>query len=358
MINVTKPYLPDRKKLEGYIDLIYNTTRMANNGPLVRDLTDRLEEYLNVENLLLVANGTLALQIAYRTFGIKGRAITTPFSFVATASSLMWEGITPIFSDIDSQSFCIDPQKIRTNITSETTCIVPVHVFGNPCDMQKIEQLVHNSNLKVIYDGAHAFGVKYRRKSIYSFGDAVTLSFHATKLFHTVEGGAIVFKNREDCEKAKLMVNFGISKPDTIEKLGINAKMNEFQAAMGLCVLDEIETIMEKRQFLWNRYDERLKNYFQLQKRNPEATNNYSYFPILFEDEKSLLCAKRELNNNDINPRRYFYPSLDTLAFLSSPNNMAISRDISKRILCIPIYPDLSTDDQDKVIKILLEQHK
>ncbi|HBN28622.1 MAG TPA: aminotransferase DegT, partial [Clostridiaceae bacterium] len=239
MINVTKTYLPDRTKLDKYIDKIYSTAWVTNNGQLVKELTTRLEEYLGVQNLLLVTNGTLALQIAYKALGVNGQAITTPFSFVATTSSLVWEGIEPIFVDIDPETFCIDPSKIEEAITSETTAIVPVHVFGNACDVEKIENIAQKYGLKTIYDGAHSFGVKYNGESLLSYGDATILSFHATKLFHTIEGGAIIFKNKEDYERAKLMINFGIDGTDSVIELGINAKMNEFQAAMGLCVLDE-----------------------------------------------------------------------------------------------------------------------
>ena len=246
MIPVTKPYLPSREKLDRYIDGIYERAWLTNNGELVQELTRRLEEYLGVENLLLVANGTLALQIAYRALGVTGRnepteAITTPFTFVATASSLKWEGVEPVFADIDPNTWCLDPTNIEPAITPRTQAIVPVHVFGNACDVDAIDAIAKKHSLKVIYDASHAFGVKYQGESLLKHGDAATLSFHATKLFHTGEGGAIVFKRKEDLERAKKMINFGITGPETVEALGINAKMNELQAAMGLCVLDEME---------------------------------------------------------------------------------------------------------------------
>lgn len=350
VINVTKTYLPDRAKLDMYIDKIYSTAWVTNNGQLVKELTARLEEYLGVQNLLLVTNGTLALQIAYKALGVTGQAITTPFSFVATTSSLVWEGIEPIFVDINPETFCIDPSKIEEAITPETTAIVPVHVFGNACDVDKIEKIAQKYNLKTIYDGAHAFGVQYDGRSLLSYGDAVILSFHATKLFHTIEGGAIIFKNKEDLEKAKLMINFGINGPDSVVELGINAKMNEFQAAMGLCVLDDMDTILEQRAEIWSHYENSLKGHVQLQKRNFQCTNNYSYFPVLFKSEEKLMEIKASMNANNINPRRYFFPSLDTLKYLHPHVPQMVSWSIANKILCLPLYSELSVHEQNKVI--------
>lgn len=355
MINVTKPYLPDRNKLNRYIDKIYETAWLTNNGPLVQELTAKLEKYLGVENLLLVANGTLALQIAYKVLGISGQAITTPFSFVATTSSLAWEGIEPVFTDIDPETFCMDPSKIEEAITPQTTAIVPVHVFGNACQTEEIEKVALKHGLKVIYDGAHAFGVKYKGKSIFSYGDAAILSFHATKLFHTIEGGAIVFKKKEDYERAKLMIKFGIDDSDSIVELGINAKMNEFQAAMGLCVLDEIEINTKSRFKIFHNYEYELKHILQLQKWNSKSSKNYSYFPVVFKSESELLNVMLEMKNHNIHSRRYFNPSLDELNYLGTKKPCKISRNIASRILCLPIYPDLSPKEQEGVIKILVK---
>ena len=353
MINVTKPYLPDRNKLNKYIDQIYDSAWLTNNGPLVQKLTDRLEKYLGVENLLLVSNGTSALQIAYKVLGIKGQAITTPFSFVATTSSLVWEGIEPVFADIDPDTFCMDPSKIEEAITSKTTAIVPVHVFGNACDVEEIEEIARKHNLNVIYDGAHAFGVKYKDRSLLSYGDATTLSFHATKLFHTIEGGAIIFKKKEDYEKAKLMIKFGIDDFDSIVEVGINAKMNEFQAAMGLCVLDEIDTIIEERAKIWDLYQRDLVEIVRILNLNPNSTNNYSYFPIVLDNEETLLAVKHAMNEQRIYPRRYFYPSLDTLDYIV-PNTMAdVSRDIAGRIICLPIYPGMKEHEVAAIIEVI-----
>ncbi|WP_292471421.1 DegT/DnrJ/EryC1/StrS aminotransferase family protein [Methanolobus sp.] len=353
MINITKPYLPDREKLNEYIDGIYDRAWLTNNGPLTQELTQRLEKYLGVENLLLVSNGTLALQVAYRAMGVCGKAITTPFSFVATTSSLVWEGIEPVFVDIDPETLCIGSSEIEEAITPETTAIVPVHVFGNACDIEEIETIAQKHGLKTIYDGAHAFGVQYKGKSILSYGDATTLSFHATKLFHTIEGGAIIFKKKEDYETAKLMTTFGINGSDSIVELGINAKMNEFQAAMGLCVLDEIDIIVEKRAKIWQQYHKELEDFLQIPLLKKNTSNNYSYFPVLFQNEETLLRVKAALNEQKINPRRYFYPSLDTVSYLHLHQNQEISKDIASRVLCLPVYPGLEEFEVQSITDII-----
>ncbi|MDR5899469.1 DegT/DnrJ/EryC1/StrS family aminotransferase [Halomonas vilamensis] len=348
MIPVTKPYLPSREKLDRYIDGIYERAWLTNNGELVQELTKRLEAYLGVENLLLVANGTLALQIAYRALGISGRtepteAITTPFTFVATASSLKWEGVEPIFTDIDPDTWCLDPALIENAITPHTRAIVPVHVFGNACEVEAIDLVAQKHNLKVIYDASHAFGVNYKGESLLKRGDAATLSFHATKLFHTGEGGAIIFKRKEDLERAKKMINFGITGPETIEELGINAKMNELQAAMGLCVLDEIEDNLQARADVWHRYEQSLPKNLQLQAKPQYLDYNYAYFPVVFESEEQTVLIAEQLKEQSVLTRRYFYPSLESVAFLGAQAEQPVSKNIASRILCLPIYSGCDT---------------
>ena len=351
MIPVTKPYLPDRTKLDQYIDRIYDTCRLTNNGPLVQELTERLKEYLAVEHLLLVTNGTLALQIAYRALEIKGTALTTPFTFVATAGALVWEGVAPKFVDIDSETFCMNPNIIEEAITPDVSAIVPVHVFGNPCEVERIDEIAKKHRLKVVYDASHTFGIKYKGQSILNYGDAATLSLHATKLFHTIEGGAIIFKDKAALERAKLLINFGITGPETIEGLGINGKMNEFQAAMGLAVLDEIEQNIAGRRAIWKKYEDFfLKSELRRQKHNPESTLNYAYYPVLFKDEAALLKAKETLQKNNILPRRYFFPSLDTLTLNINRESLVVSRDIASRILCLPIYSSLTLEECEEII--------
>lgn len=354
MIPVTKPYLPDRARLDAYIDRIYDKCWLTNNGPLVQELTERLKEYLGVENLLLVTNGTLALQIAYRALDVKGTALTTPFSFVATTSTLVWEGITPKFVDIDAETLCMDPDLIEEAITDDVTTIVPVHVFGNACEVERIDEIAKRHNLKVIYDAAHAFGVRYKGESLLNYGDASTLSFHATKLFHTIEGGAIVFKEKEALERAKLLINFGIDGPDSIATLGINAKMNEFQAAMGLAVLDELEENIKKRESIWNCYAESFSNLQNRQKINPYGSQNYSYFPILLENEITTINIIKVLSTKKIYPRRYFYPTLDCI-FKNKRPNVQIAINISQRILCLPLYSEMKINELNSVINTIKE---
>lgn len=355
MINVTKSYLPNKDKYKAYIDEIYENGWLTNNGPLVQRLEKRLAEYLGVKNLILVSNGTVALEIAYRTLDIRGFVITTPFSFVATTSSLVTNNILPIFGDINEKSFNLDPENIENLITPNTSAILPVHVFGNACEVEKIEQIANKYNLKVIYDAAHAFDVKYKDKSVLNYGDISTLSFHATKLFHSIEGGAIIINDDNLVQKARYLINFGIKNAEEIPHLGTNAKMNEFEAAMGLCVLDDIEEIKERRKDILENYRKELKDLVQFQEQNKNATENYSYFPVVFKSEEQLLKVQKALNEKQIFPRRYFYPSLDTLEYIEPKQECKISRDISKRILCLPIYAELEKYIQDTIIKNIKE---
>ena len=296
MINVTKTYLPNKEKYQKYVDEIYANGWVTNNGPLVKKLEKRLAEYLGVKNIVLVANGTAALEIAYRTLDLKGDAITTPFSFVATTSSLVTNGLKPIFADIDPQTLCMDPNNIEDLITSNTSAIVPVHVFGNACEVETIDKIAKKHDLKVVYDAAHAFDVKYKDESLLNYGDISTLSFHATKLFHTIEGGALIINDDSLVEKARYLINFGIENQESIPELGINAKMNEFEAAMGLCVLDEMEEVLEKRKNVYERYAKELDGVALFQEQNVHSTQNYGYFPIVFKDEEQLFRVQKALN--------------------------------------------------------------
>lgn len=353
MINVTKTYLPNKNKLYEKIDRIYKNGWITNNGQLVQELETKLAKYLGVKNLILVSNGTLALQVSYKALQLTGEAITTPFSFIATTSSMLWEGIKPVYADIERNSFNIDPREIQQKITKRTSAIVPVHVFGNPCNLEEIQAIASKHNLKIIYDAAHAFGTKYKGKSVLNYGDISILSFHATKLFHTIEGGAIITKSNETAEKVREIINFGINKDLRINRVGINAKMNEFQAAMGLCVLEEIENIKSERQNIWQHYKNALDQHVTFQKWNNNSSNNYSYIPVLLDSEEQLKKTQEILNKENIFPRRYFYPSLDSLNITTDNSMCTISEDISKRILCLPLYPQLRKADQDKIIEIV-----
>lgn len=355
MINVTKAYLPNKEKLFGYFEKIYESAWLTNNGRFCQELEAKLRQHLGVKNLVLVANGTLALQIAFKALCISGSAITTPFSFVATASSLLWEDVHPIFADVDPETWNLDPKNIEKAIRSGTSAIVPVHVFGNPCEVEEIDRIAKKNNLKVIYDAAHAFGAKFKDESVLNWGDVSTLSFHATKLFHTVEGGAIITNDDDLAKKIRLLINFGITGPETIECVGINCKMNEFQAAMGLCVLDELDKIIEERRRVFSFYLDNLsRGELILQKWQPDGQQNYHYFPVLFDSQVTLKKVQKNLNQNEIFPRRYFYPSLDSLKFIGKNlEEQPISKNISERVLCLPIYPDLKDYELQRIIEII-----
>jgi dTDP-4-amino-4,6-dideoxygalactose transaminase len=350
MINVTKTWLPDKKKYYSYIDEIYKNGWVTNNGPLVRELESRLAKFLDVKNIVLVANGTIALEIAYRLLRLSGEVVTTPFSFVATTSSLVSNELKPIFADIDPSTFNLDPDNIESKITPETSAIVPVHVFGNTCEIENIEEIAKKYDLKVIYDAAHAFNIKYKGESVLKHGDVSTLSFHATKLFHTAEGGALIINDDDLLQHARYLINFGIENSESIPELGTNAKMNEFEAAMGLCNLDDIEYILQSRNKIYQIYQNELDGLTQFQKQNINATQNYGYFPILLDTEKQLKKVELALNEKDIFPRRYFYPSLDTLSYIDRNQYCINSRNISCRILALPIYPGLEMQDQMVII--------
>lgn len=354
MINVTKSFLGDKDQFQTYIDRIYETGWLTNHGPLATLLEERLKDFLGVRNIVLTSNGTLALQIAYRALGIQGSAITTPFSFVATSSSLHWERIRPIFADIDPHTWNLDPSGIEACIEPDTTAIVATHVFGNPCDVEAIQAIADRRGLKVVYDGAHAFGVRYKGESVLNRGDISTLSFHATKLFHTIEGGAIITDDDELARRIRLLCNFGIVDTDCIDGPGINSKLNEVSAAMGLCVLDQVQRIFAERAEIAQRYEMAFAGHLDLQKPQPGSERNYSYFPVALRDEKHLLHSRTLLNQREINPRRYFYPSLDTLDYLQPQRPQWHSRALSQRVLCLPIYPGLPRRTQDEIIGTLL----
>lgn len=353
MIPVTKAYLPDQEKYQSYVTDIFKSAWLTNNGSLLRELEQRLTAHLGVKNLILVANGSLALQLAYKALALSGEVITTPFSFAATTSTLAWEGLTPVFADIDPETFNMDPAQIAAQITDNTTAIVPVHVFGNPCEVEAIQDIATKHQLKVVYDAAHAFDTQYKDQSVLNYGDISTLSFHATKLFHTIEGGAVITNDDELAKKIRLLINFGITGPDKVESLGTNAKMSEFQAAMGLCVLDEIENVKKSRANIWHIYEKELANKVVFQKWNKNSQNNYAYAPILFKTEDELLSAEFVLKENNILARRYFYPSLDTLSYLNTKQVCKNSREIASRILCIPIFPTMQNQEIYSVINAL-----
>lgn len=354
MIPVTKSYLPPIEDYIEYLRKIWDSNQLTNNGSFVQELEQRLKEYLGVKHLFFVSNGTIALQIAIKALDLSGEIITTPFSYVATTSSIVWEGCQPVFVDIDPKTMCIDPELIEAAITPQTTGILATHVYGIPCAVEKIQQIAQKHSLKVIYDAAHTFGVKYQGKSLVSYGDISTLSFHATKLFHTVEGGAIVTDDDETAHRIGYMRNFGHKSQEEFWGLGINGKNSEFHAAMGLCNLPHIEEIIATRKKVSNWYEELLAGSGLTRPILPEGTEyNYSYYPVIFPTENALIQARDRLNLAEIFPRRYFFPSLETLPYVIS-RQVLNSQKASQRVLCLPLFNDLSRESVEEICKLFL----
>jgi dTDP-4-amino-4,6-dideoxygalactose transaminase len=359
MINVTQSFLPPREVYDKYIDSIWERNWLTNHGPLVLELESKLKKHLDVKHLAYVANGTLALQIAIKALDLQGEIITTPFSYIATTSSIVWEGCVPIFADIDSETFNIDPSLIESLITKKTTAILATHVFGNPCSIDTISKIAKKHKLKVIYDAAHAFGVKYKGKSIFEQGDISTTSFHSTKLFHTVEGGAIFTRDEELDTKARLMLNFGHQGPEEFKGVGINAKNSEFHAAMGLSNITYVSDIIGKRKIAFNRYMDVLQYMdVRFQKIKPETEFNYSYFPILFRSKKECDQILNNLRKNNIYARRYFYPSLNKIPYLQNDSITPCSEDIASRIICLPLSYCTTEEDIWAITQVIRQTLK
>lgn len=355
MIPITKPFLPPQEDYDYYLKGIWERQWLTNMGPLALELEEKLLKRLNTHNLLFVTNGTIALQMAIKALELSGEIITTPFSFIATTSSIVWEGCRPVFVDIDKNSLNIDPTKIESAITPKTTAILATHVFGNPCDVEAIQKIAEKHNLKVIYDGAHAFDVKFKGSSIFNWGDISTCSLHATKLYHSGEGGLIASQDPKIHKKLAFTRNFGFNGPVSFAELGINGKNSEFHAAMGLANFPYIDKILETRKRLSERYDENLKDFrgtFQVWEK--QATKNYAYYPILIESESLLLACMDALKKEDVFVRRYFYPSLANSTPYLESQNLPITDDIAHRILCLPLYYDLDIEQVDRICNILL----
>lgn len=353
MINVTKTFLPPIDEYNKIVQRAWDNEWLTNRGELILELENKLKEYLAVNNIIVTSNGTVALQIALKLLGEMGEIITTPFSYVATSSAIIWENCTPVFVDIHSDYLTIDETKIEQLITDKTTAILATHVFGNPCNVHEIERIAKKHNLKVIYDAAHSFGVTYRDRSIFEYGDISICSFHATKLFHMGEGGAMFSNDKELQNKMYYSHNFGHNGPLDFYGLGINGKVSELQAAMGLAVFPYINKILQERQKIVSFYNLNLDLSKLRTIKIRENTNwNFSYYPIIFESEEKLQMVQDELNKNQIFPRRYFYPSLNTIQFCKG-NKMPISEDIAATILCLPLYVGLDLKDLEKICKII-----
>ena len=353
-IYVTKPFLPPKEELYKKFDKIYESGILTNQGPAVQEFEKLVKEKLSVKYFHYLNNGTLALQLALRALDITdGEVITTPFTYVATTSSILWEHATPVFVDIEPDNFTMDISKIEEKITNKTKAIMPVHVFGYACNVEEIEKIALKHGIKVIYDAAHAFGSFYKGRSLVSYGDIATISFHATKLFHTIEGGGCFTINEQYSEKLELLKKFG-SIGDHQISLGINAKQDEFNAAMGLANFKYIDTIIAERKQITELYDSKLCSHLKRPLNQQGLQYNYAYYPVVFDNESQLQHAFQILNKNQIFPRRYFYPSLNYLPYLEKHCECPISEDISKRIACLPLYVGLDRSDVDRISKLIL----
>lgn len=353
MINVTKTFLPSIEEYTLQLQRAWDNEWLTNRGALVLELEEKVRDYLSVSNIIMTNNGTIPLQIALKLLGNQGEVITTPFSYVATTAAIVWEHCTPVFVDIDSEHLSIDETKIEDAITDKTTAILATHVFGNPCNIEAIEAIAKKHQLYVIYDAAHAFGVQYKGKSIFDYGHISTCSFHATKLFHTGEGGAMFANDSQLQSKLFYSHNFGHDGPLAFHGLGINGKMSELQAALGLTVLPYMETILAERKKVVDFYNENLDfSNLQALKIRENTDWNYSYYPIIFENEEQLLQTQKDLNEANIFPRRYFYPSLNTIEYVKG-NAMPISESIASRVLCLPLYVGLERKDLEKISEII-----
>ncbi|MGX7709201.1 DegT/DnrJ/EryC1/StrS family aminotransferase [Methylobacterium sp. Gmos1] len=355
VIPVTKPFLPERVEFERLIDGVWSRNWLTNNGPLVNELEIKLKERISVDHLLFVTNGTVALEYCIRSLGKKGNVITTPFTYIATASSLVWHDFCPIFVDIDEETFNISPDSVEKALQStDAVAILATHVFGNPCHVVSLQNIAQKYNTALIYDAAHAFGVSINSKSVATFGDMSAFSFHATKLFHTVEGGGVVTREPNRLARMAAFRNFGHITPDTFSEAGINGKNSEFHAAMGLAVLPHLDKIILRRKELSVRYNTKLENSnIKRQKIDPQVEYNYAYYPALFESEAVMLSCKQELEAHNIFPRRYFYPALSDIPFFNS-KKISTATDIASRILCLPLYHELSFEEVDLISRIIL----
>jgi dTDP-4-amino-4,6-dideoxygalactose transaminase len=361
-IFVTQPFLPPLEEFNEYLKQIWESKWLTNNGQFHQELEKALCDYLGVKYISLFANGTLALITALQTLKITGEVITTPYSFVATTHALWWNNIKPVFVDIDPLTCNIDPEKIEAAITPKTTAILAVHVYGNPCNVHRIQEIANTYGLKVIYDAAHAFGVKINDQSVLNFGDLSVLSFHATKIFHTFEGGAIVCHDEITKQRIDFLKNFGFANETTVVAPGINAKMNEVQAAMGLLQLKYIDKNIQKRKEITEFYRSLLKDFEGIRffDEFPNVQHNYAYFPI-FINEKFKISRDElyeKFRKNNIFVRRYFYPLISqfpTYRGLDSaqPGKLPIAEKITKEVLCLPIYNSLSVNEIKQIISLI-----
>lgn len=361
-IPVTQPFLPDLNEFVPYLEKIWENKWLTNNGPFHQQLEKELCEYLGVKYISIFNNATIALITALQALRISGEVITTPYSFVATSHSILWNGLKPVFVDIDPETFNIDPKKIEEAITPETTAIMPVHCYSNPCEVEAIQEIADNYGLRVIYDAAHAFGVNYKGRSLLSYGDMSVLSFHATKVFNTFEGGAIICQDAKLKQRIDRLKNFGIADELTVTAPGINGKMSEINAAFGLVQLKHIDMAIKQRQKIDRMYREELSsvNGISIIEYFPDANSNFSYFPVLIENNYRMTRDELydELKKNNILSRRYFYPLISNMPMYrgmdtATKEHLPNANDIADKVLCLPIFNGLTDNDFCRIIKVI-----
>lgn len=354
MIPVTRTFLPPLEEFTARLEAVWASGWITNNGAQVKELTAALKSRLDAPNLVVVGNGTLALQLAIRALGLEGEIVTTPYSYVASVTSVLWEGCEPVFADIDESTLCIDPQALEAAVGPRTSAILATHVYGLPCDVHAIERIAKRHGLRVIYDAAHAFGVKLEGSAIVGFGDVSALSFHATKPFHTAEGGALVCRDPSVARQAELLRAFGHVGEDDYIRDGINAKMSELHAALGLCMLPRMDEIVASRREASERYD-RLLAGVDVRRIQPPANveYNFAYYPVIFGSHEAMMRVREALIAAAIGPRRYFYPSLNRLPYLAAHQRRPcpVSESVSERVLCLPLYAGLEASDVEKVAR-------
>lgn len=362
IINVTQPFLPPLEEFIPYLEEIWSSRWLTNNGPMHQRLESDLAVHLGIENISLFTNGTIALLTALQHLRITGEVITTPYSFVATSHSLIWNALTPVFVDIEPDTFNIDPDKIESAITSRTTAILAVHCYGNPCKVEAIQKIADNYGLKVIYDAAHAFGVNYKNRSVLSHGDLSVLSFHATKVFNTFEGGAIVSADKKSKQRIDYLKNFGFADEITVTAPGINGKMSEINAAFGLLQLKYVDFAIEQRKKYDSYYRELLKDIdgIVVPSLSNETVGNFSYFPILVESEFKVSrdTLYEILKEHGVMSRRYFYPLISDMPMYrglpsASASNLPVAKSISEKVLCLPLFSELTTTAVEDIVSII-----
>ncbi len=354
MINVTKTFLPPQREYQSILKRAWDSGWVTNRGHLVLELEEKLKTYLGVNFMTLMTNGTLPIQIAIKALNLSGEIITTPFSYVATTSSIVWESCKPVFVDIHPEFLTIDERQIEAAITNRTTAILATHVFGNPCHVEAIEIIAKKYGIKVIYDAAHCFGVKYKDQSLFNYGDVSTTSFHATKIFHTGEGGAIFSNDQSLHDKLYYHHNFGHDGTEAFYGIGINAKMSELQAAMGLSIIPYIEKIFQERKSIVALYNDILPTHgIQKLKLRAHTDWNYCYYPVIFQNETVLKRVKEALELQNIFPRRYFYPSLNQLPYINMESDCATSKQVASSILCLPLYVGLAKEHINRISEVI-----